>query len=103
MDFLSENANFAKVLEDNNIKFIGASSKHIEMMGDKIQAKKIARENGLPVIEGSEGGVKDVNEAKELCKKTGFPVLIKASGGGGGKGMKIVQKEEEFETTFFNS
>ena len=56
--FLSENANFAKVLEDNNIKFIGASSKHIEMMGDKIQAKKIAKENGLPVIEGSEGGLK---------------------------------------------
>ncbi len=64
--FLSENANFAKVLEENNIKFIGASSKLIEMMGDKIQAKKIAKENGLPVIEGSEGGVRDVKEAKEL-------------------------------------
>ncbi len=84
----------------NNINFIGASSKHIEMMGDKIQAKRIAKENGLPVIEGSEGGVKDVSEAKELCKKIGFPVLIKASGGGGGKGMKIVYKEEEFETMF---
>ena len=70
------------------------------MIGDKIQAKKIAKENGLPVIEGSEGGVKDVSEAKELCKKIGFPVLIKASGGGGGKGMKIVYKEEEFETLF---
>ena len=70
------------------------------MMGDKIQAKKIAKENGLPVIEGSEGGVKDINQAKELCKKIGFPVLIKASGGGGGKGMKIVNKEEEFETLF---
>ena len=98
--FLSENANFAKVLEDNNIKFIGASSELIEMMGDKIQAKKIAKENGLPVIEGSEGGVRDINEAKDLCKKIGFPVLIKASGGGGGKGMKIVHKEEEFETLF---
>ena len=62
--FLSENANFAKILEENKINFIGASSKHIEMMGDKIQAKKIAKENGLPVIEGSEGGVKDVSEAK---------------------------------------
>ena len=71
------------------------------MMGDKIQAKKIAKENGLPVIEGSEGGIKDVSEAKELSKKIGFPVLIKASGGGGGKGMKIVQKEKEFETLFF--
>ncbi len=98
--FLSENANFAKILEDNNIKFIGASSKHIKMMGDKIQAKKIAKENGLPVIEGSDGGVKDINEAKNLCKKIGFPILIKASGGGGGKGMKIVQKEDEFETLF---
>ncbi len=98
--FLSENASFAKILEENNIKFIGASSKLIEMMGDKIHAKKIAKENGLPVIEGSDGGIKDVNEAKKLCEKIGYPVLIKASGGGGGKGMKIVQKEEEFEKLF---
>ncbi len=98
--FLSENANFAKVLEENNIKFIGASSKHIEMMGDKIQAKKIAKENGLPIIEGSEGGVKDLKEAKEICKRTGFPILIKAAGGGGGKGMKIVYKEEDFENLY---
>ena len=98
--FLSENANFAKVLEENKIKFIGAHHKLIEMMGDKIQAKKIAKENGLPVIEGSEGGVRNVKEAKDLCKKIGFPVLIKASGGGGGKGMKIVNKEEEFENLF---
>ena len=98
--FLSENANFAKILEDNKISFIGASSKHIEMMGDKIQAKKIAEENGLPIIEGSEGGVADITKAKELCKKIGYPILIKASGGGGGKGMKIVYKHEEFETLF---
>jgi len=98
--FLSENANFAKVLEENNIKFIGAHHKLIEMMGDKIQAKKIAKENGLPVIEGSIGGVKDIQEAKDLCKIIGFPVLIKASGGGGGKGMKIVNKEDEFEALF---
>ena len=98
--FLSENANFAKVLEENNIKFIGASSKLIQMMGDKIQAKKIAKENGLPVIEGSEGGVKDISEAKKLCRKIGFPVLLKAAGGGGGKGMKIVSKEEDFDLLF---
>jgi len=98
--FLSENANFAKILEENNIKFIGASSELIAMMGDKIKAKKIAKENGLPVIEGSEGGVEDIFQAKELSKKIGFPVLIKASGGGGGKGMKIVYKEKEFETLF---
>tara|TARA_B100000886_G_scaffold307525_1_gene240604 strand:- start:727 stop:2064 length:1338 start_codon:yes stop_codon:yes gene_type:complete len=101
--FLSENANFAKVLEENNIKFIGASSKVIQMMGDKIQAKKIAKENGLPIIEGSEGGIKNINEAKKICKRIGFPVLIKSSGGGGGKGMKIVRKEEEFETLFLTA
>ena len=101
--FLSENANFAKILEENKIKFIGASSKHIEMMGDKIQAKKIAKEHGLPIIEGSEGGINDKTEAKILCKKVGFPVLIKAAGGGGGRGMKIVRKEEEFETLFLTA
>ena len=84
--FLSENSDFAKILEDYKIKFIGPSSKLIEMMGDKIQAKKIAKEYGLPVIEGSDGGVKDKEQAKEISKKIGFPVLIKASAGGGGKG-----------------
>ncbi|MAQ28166.1 MAG: acetyl-CoA carboxylase biotin carboxylase subunit [Pelagibacteraceae bacterium] len=98
--FLSENSNFAKILEDNKIKFIGPSSSLIQKMGDKIQAKKIAKENGLPVIEGSEGGIKDKNEAKELCKRIGYPILIKASGGGGGKGMKIVRNESEFDNLF---
>ncbi len=101
--FLSENHNFAKILEENNIKFIGPSSKHIKMMGDKIQAKKIAMEYGLPVIEGSEGGVKDIKEAKEILKSTGLPVLIKAAGGGGGKGMKIVKTESEFENLFLTA
>ncbi|MDC3060714.1 acetyl-CoA carboxylase biotin carboxylase subunit [Candidatus Pelagibacter sp.] len=101
--FLSENYNFAKILEENNIKFIGPSSKHIKMMGDKIQAKKIALEYGLPVIEGSEGGVKDILEAKRILKKTSLPVLIKAAGGGGGKGMKIVKKENEFEKLFLTA
>ena len=98
--FLSENFNFAKILEENNIKFIGPSSKLIKMMGDKIQAKKIAKENGLPVIEGSDGGVSNIDEAKEICKKIGFPVLIKAAGGGGGKGMKIVNDENKFKELF---
>ncbi|MFL2887176.1 MAG: acetyl-CoA carboxylase biotin carboxylase subunit [Candidatus Pelagibacter sp.] len=101
--FLSENAEFAKILEDYKIKFIGPSSKLIKMMGDKIQAKKIAKQYGLPVIEGSEGGVLDINEAKKICKNIGFPVLIKAAGGGGGKGMKIVNKEEEFENLFLTA
>ena len=72
-------------------------------MGDKIQAKKIAKENGLPGIEGSEGGVKDMKEAKILSKKIGFPVLIKASGGGGGKGMKIVEEEDQLENLFLTA
>jgi len=98
--FLSENANFAKILEENKIKFIGPSSKLIKMMGDKIEAKKIAKQNGLPVIEGSEGGVSDSVEAKKISKKIGFPVLIKAAGGGGGKGMKIVHQEKDFDLSF---
>ena len=101
--FLSENAEFAKILEDYKIKFIGPSSKLIKMMGDKIQAKIIAKKYGLPVIEGSEGGVSDINEAKKIIKNIGFPVLIKAAGGGGGKGMKIVNKEEEFENLFLTA
>ena len=101
--FLSENAEFAKILEENKIKFIGPSSKHIKMMGDKIQAKKIAKEYGLPVIEGSEGGISDKDEAKKILEKIGYPVLIKAAGGGGGKGMKIVNRSEEFENLFLTA
>ena len=73
------------------------------MMGDKIEAKRVAKEYGLPIIEGSDGGIKDINEAKKICEKVGFPVLIKASGGGGGKGMKIVNKLEEFENLFLTA
>jgi acetyl-CoA carboxylase biotin carboxylase subunit len=98
--FLSENANFAKILEERKIKFIGPSSKLIKMMGDKIEAKRIAKEYGLPVIEGSEGGVSNSKQAKEISKKIGFPVLIKAAGGGGGKGMKIVHNEKDFDLSF---
>ena len=101
--FLSENPEFAKILEENNIKFIGPSSKLIQMMGDKIQAKKIAKEYGLPVIEGSEGSISDIVEAKKICEKIGFPVLIKAAAGGGGKGMKIVKEENEFEELFLTA
>ena len=98
--FLSENSEFAKILEENNIKFIGPSSNLIKMMGDKIEAKKIAKEYGLPVIEGSDGGVSDFDKAKEIGKKVGFPILIKAAGGGGGKGMKIVKDEKILRNYF---
>ena len=98
--FLSENAQFAKIVTGQGIKFIGPSSDLIKKMGDKIEAKKIAKENGLPIIEGSEGGVNTVSEARKVINKIGYPVLIKASGGGGGKGMKIVNKSEELEDLF---
>ena len=101
--FLSENAKFAEVVQKHGIKFIGPSAELIRQMGDKIEAKKIAKKYGLPIIEGSEGGVKSFDEAKNICAKIGFPVLIKAAGGGGGKGMKIVEKESELENLFLTA
>ena len=95
--FLSENYQFAKVLEDYNIKFIGPTSNLIRMMGDKIQAKKIAQEYGLPVIDGSDGGISDIKEAKKICSKIGFPVLIKASGGGVEKELKLYEKKQNLK------
>ncbi len=101
--FLSENYNFAKILKDNNIKFVGPSPDVIKKMGDKIEAKKIAKKYGLPVIEGSEGGVSNLENGKKIAKEIGFPILIKAAGGGGGKGMKIVRSEDEFENLFLTA
>jgi len=101
--FLSENPRFAEVVEKHGIKFIGPSADLIRKMGDKIEAKRIAKKNGLPVIEGSEGSVKSYQDAKKICENIGYPVLIKASGGGGGKGMKIVEKEERLEELFLTA
>jgi len=101
--FLSENPRFAEVVEKHGIKFIGPSADLIRKMGDKIEAKRIAKKNGLPVIEGSEGSVKSYQDAKKICENIGYPVLIKASGGGGGKGMKIVEKEEKLEELFLTA
>ena len=98
--FLSENAKFAEVVQKHGIKFIGPSSDLIKKMGDKIEARKIAKENGLPVIEGSNGDVSSVDEARKISEKIGYPVLIKAAGGGGGKGMKVVNKSQELEELF---
>jgi acetyl-CoA carboxylase biotin carboxylase subunit len=95
--FLSENSKFAEIVTKHGIKFIGPSSDLIKKMGDKIEARKIAKENGLPVIDGSKGNINSVKEAKEISEKIGYPVLIKAAGGGGGKGMKVVNKSEELE------
>jgi acetyl-CoA carboxylase, biotin carboxylase subunit len=95
--FLSENYKFAEILEQHKIKFIGPSSELIRKMGDKIEAKKIAKSLGLPIVSGSETGIKDISEAIKVSKEIGFPVLIKAAGGGGGKGMRIVHSEDKLE------
>ena len=95
--FLSENYKFAEILEQHKIKFIGPSSELIRKMGDKIEAKKIAKSLGLPIVSGSETGIKDIAEAIKISKEIGFPVLIKAAGGGGGKGMRIVHSEDKLE------
>jgi acetyl-CoA carboxylase biotin carboxylase subunit len=98
--FLSENAHFAEIVTKHGIKFIGPSSDLIKKMGDKIEARKIAKENGLPIIEGSPGNVNSADEAKKISKEIGYPILIKAAGGGGGKGMKVVNKAQEMEELF---
>ena len=98
--FLSENAKFAEITKKHGIKFIGPSADLISKMGDKIEAKKIAKKYGLPIIEGSEGEVKSISQAKSICREIGYPVLIKAAGGGGGKGMKIVNEESQLENLF---
>ena len=101
--FLSENYNFAKILKENNIKFIGPSPEIIKMMGDKIEAKNTAKKYGIPVIEGSEGGISNLQMGKDIASKIGYPILIKAAGGGGGKGMKVVKSEDEFDNLFLTA
>ena len=95
--FLSENYNFAEMVIKHGIKFIGPSPQLIKSMGNKIEAKRIASKNDLPIIPGSETGIANLDQAKKICSSIGFPILVKASGGGGGKGMKIVTKESELE------
>ena len=101
--FLSENYEFVKILENHKINFIGPSSDLIKKMGDKIEAKKIANVLGLPTIMGSDQGVKDIGQAKKIADKIGYPVLIKAAGGGGGKGMKIVYESKDLEKNIIDA
>ena len=95
--FLSENAKFSAMCRDHGIKFIGATPEHITAMGDKSNAKDTMKKAGVPTIPGSDGLVDSVNEAKGLAKDIGYPVIIKATAGGGGRGMRIIWKEEEFD------
>ena len=98
--FLSENAGFVQMLEDHGITFIGPSSDHIRLMGDKITAKETAKSLGIPVVPGSDGGVADVASAKTVAAAMGYPVIIKATAGGGGRGMKVAQDESALEVAF---
>jgi len=92
--FLSENARFAEILEEHDITFIGPTSEHIRLMGDKIKAKETAQKLGIPVVPGSAGAVTTDAEAKKIAREIGYPVLVKASAGGGGRGMKVALSEE---------
>jgi acetyl-CoA carboxylase biotin carboxylase subunit len=93
--FLSENARFAEVLDHHGIAFIGPSAEHIRIMGDKIEAKRTARRLGIPCVPGSDGGITDDSEAKRVAAEIGYPVLVKAASGGGGRGMKVARTEED--------
>ncbi len=95
--FLSENADFAQMVEDHNIVFIGPTADHINMMGDKIIAKQTVKNLGIPVVPGSDGEVRDVAKAKKACAEIGYPVLLKATAGGGGRGMQLVQSDDKLE------
>ncbi len=95
--FLSENAKFSHICEEHKIKFIGASPAMIEAMGDKSTAKETMKKAGVPVVPGSDGLLKDLADAKKTAKKIGYPVMMKATAGGGGKGMRVIWEEKEME------
>ena len=98
--FLSENAEFAKICEESNIKFIGPKSNVINLLGNKSNSKKLMQQEGVPIIPGSDGSVKNLKEAVLVCEKIGYPVLLKASAGGGGKGIRQVNSFDELETNY---
>lgn len=101
--FLSENAKFARICEQCNIKFIGPTPEMIELMGDKAKAREMMIEAGVPVVPGSDGIIEDINYAKELALEIGYPVILKAVAGGGGRGMRIVWKEAELEQSYLTA
>ncbi len=98
--FLSENAKFAQILEDHELKFIGPTADHIRLMGDKITAKDTMKGLGVPCVPGSEGGVDTLDEAISIGKQIGYPVIVKATAGGGGRGMKLAKSTSEMESAF---
>ncbi len=98
--FLSENAQFVQIVEDHGLTFIGPSAEHIRVMGDKITAKDTMKALGVPCVPGSEGGVTSLEEARALGAEIGYPVIVKATAGGGGRGMKVARSSEEMERAF---
>ena len=101
--FLSENANFVQAVEDHGLKFIGPTAEHIRIMGDKITAKDTMKALGVPCVPGSEGGVDSLNDAHEVAADIGYPVIIKATAGGGGRGMKVARTAKELESAFLTA
>src|SRR6202166_2902573 len=93
--FLAENARFADILDEHEITFIGPKAEHIRLMGDKIEAKRTAKRLGIPVVPGSDGAVGPDDDAMAIAKGIGFPVLVKAASGGGGRGMKVAQTSDD--------
>ena len=98
--FLSENAHFAKICEESHIKFIGPKAEVIDLLGNKSNAKEIMKKNGVPVIPGSDGSIKGIKEAKKIAEQIGYPVMIKAAAGGGGKGIRIAHNSIELENNY---
>lgn len=98
--FLSENAQFAKICEESNIKFIGPSSRVIELLGNKSNSKEMMKEAGVPTIPGSEGSIKGLKDAIAIANKIGYPIMIKAAAGGGGKGIRVVNSSDELENAY---
>ncbi|MEM7597270.1 MAG: acetyl-CoA carboxylase biotin carboxylase subunit [Pseudomonadota bacterium] len=98
--FLSENATFVQIVEDHGLTFIGPTAEHIRIMGDKITAKDTMKELGVPCVPGSDGGVPNLAAAKALGDEIGYPVIVKATAGGGGRGMKVAKSADEIETAF---
>lgn len=101
--FLSENAEFVQIVEDHDITFIGPTAEHIRVMGDKITAKDTMKELGVPCVPGSDGGVPDLEAAKKIGEEFGYPVIIKATAGGGGRGMKVARSANEMESAFLTA
>ena len=98
--FLSENSQFAKICEESNIKFIGPSYEVIKLMGNKSNAKEMMEKAGVPVVPGSKGSIKSINDAKKIAQDIGYPIMLKAAAGGGGKGIRIVNSVEELESSY---